>query len=369
VDPAYLERVLDAEMLPPTRVILPRSKRRVDIVTLLRSEVRAGVTAAKCDDCFAPNKPVLKFGRRRTWAEFVVLGLLERDGWSGRWIKNWSGPRRPRIQFCSAIGQESLITDPAAAAMFAALDEEAGHPQGGIWDIFAWRGDEYLVIESKQYRRSDNLHDDQSQLAWLEACVRVGLPLDSFALVRYDAGPALKDPPVVDLRGRVADAEASGPHRDQGLGRAGLVPDRRRGGGGAQESVRVPRQGSEDRPGRSDNITATSAGKAEPQDGEEASRVWPTQAQIDDARSQVARRGWQTSGAAHHASCPKAIREDDGRFRPCEHCHAERNPARWPLFFRDGSYAGQLLWTCSTCKLSQADERSSATLLVEPPQL
>jgi hypothetical protein len=203
VDTAYLERILDATLLSPTRVTLPRSRRKVEIVTLLRSEVRAGVSAAKCDDCFAPNKPVLKFGRRRTWAEFVVLGLLERDGWSGRWVKNWSGRTRPRVQFCRAIGQEARIRDRAAAAMFAALDEEAGHPQGGIWDIFAWRGDDYLIIESKQYKRNDNLDDDPSQLVWLEACIRVGLPLDSFALVRYDAGrPLPQDHPVVDLSGK-----------------------------------------------------------------------------------------------------------------------------------------------------------------------
>jgi hypothetical protein len=202
VDSGYLERVLGASLQPPTRVTLPRSKRKVNVVTLLRSEVRAGVMAAKCDDCFAPNKPVLKFGRRRTWAEFVVLSLLERDQWSGRWIKNWSGPRRPRVQFCRGIGREAPITDSAAAAIFAALDEEAGHPQGGIWDIFAWRGSDYLIIESKQKGGSDNLHDDPSQLAWLEACLRVGLPLDAFALVRYDAGPALHNLPVVDLAGR-----------------------------------------------------------------------------------------------------------------------------------------------------------------------
>jgi VRR-NUC domain len=197
VESGYLERILDAELLPPTPATLPRSKRQVDIVTLLRSEVRAGVKAARCDDCFAPNKPVLKFGRRRTWAEFVVLGLLERDGWSGPWVKNWPRAGRPRVQFCSGIGRATKITDPAAATMFAALDEEAGHPQGGVWDIFAWRGNDYLIIESKQQGSSDHLKPNQ--LAWLEACIRVGLPLDSFALVRYDAGPSLGDLPAVDL--------------------------------------------------------------------------------------------------------------------------------------------------------------------------
>jgi hypothetical protein len=197
VDSAYLAQILDAALLSPTPARLPGSKRRVDIVALLRSEVRAVVKAARCDDCFAPNKPILKFGRRRTWAEFVVLGLLERDGWSGRWIKNWPSAGRPRVQFCGAIGREAQIKDPTAAAMFATLDEAAGHPQGGVWDIFAWWGDDYLIIESKQLGSSDHLKP--KQLECLEACIRVGLPLDSFALVRYDAGPSLGDAAAVDL--------------------------------------------------------------------------------------------------------------------------------------------------------------------------
>jgi len=190
MDVEYLTRVLGATVLTPTEVKLPRTRKRKRIVTLLRRESRAPVVAAKCADCYAPNKPVLKFGRRRTWAEFLVLGLLERDGWSGRWIKNWSGPGRPRLQVCAGIGKELAISDPRAAALFARVDERAGHPAGGIWDLFAWRGADYLIIESKQYRRRDNLHDDPSQLRWLEACHDEGLSLDSFALVRYDAGDA-----------------------------------------------------------------------------------------------------------------------------------------------------------------------------------
>jgi hypothetical protein len=38
---------------------------------------------------------------------------------------------------------------------------------------------------------------------WLEAGIHVGLPLGSFAFVRYDAGRSLpQDLPVVDLSGK-----------------------------------------------------------------------------------------------------------------------------------------------------------------------
>jgi hypothetical protein len=96
--------------------------------------------------------------------------------------------------------------------------------------------------------------------------------------------------------------------------------------------------------------------------------IKPTEGQIREARDGVASRGWQKSKAAHHQFCPVGIRDNDRAFRPCEHCHAATNPARWPLFFRAGEHAGELLWTCSTCKLAHADSRGVATVLVEQPR-
>ena len=63
-----------------------------------------------------------------------------------------------------------------------------------------------------------------------------------------------------------------------------------------------------------------------------------------------------------------AMRETDGSFHACEHCTAgPQNSARWPLLFVSGEHAGQLLWTCSNCKLAQADRHRAAVVLVETP--
>ena len=93
----------------------------------------------------------------------------------------------------------------------------------------------------------------------------------------------------------------------------------------------------------------------------------PTGGQLQQAAIAVGVRGWQHSSARSHEFCPKGIREADGKFRACEYCRAGRNPARWPLFFRIGDLAGQVLWTCSTCKLAQADRRGVAQVLVDIP--
>ena len=87
--------------------------------------------------------------------------------------------------------------------------------------------------------------------------------------------------------------------------------------------------------------------------GEVSGVIEPTPAQIREAQAGVASRGWERADAKSHLYRPIAMR-DGADWVPCQHCGARRNPARWPLFFRVGDHAGELLWTCSTCKNAQA---------------
>lgn len=111
----------------------------------------------------------------------MIVHLLEEAGWEARWIKHWTGRR----EFCTDAGVARAM--PAgAAARFAAIHERAAALRGaGSWDIFGWRRDDYVFIESKQHRSSDRLN--KNQLAWLEAALESGVSVDSFAVVEYDA--------------------------------------------------------------------------------------------------------------------------------------------------------------------------------------
>jgi hypothetical protein len=51
----------------------------------------------------------------------------------------------------------------------------------------AWRADEHVFLESKQHHSGDRLRP--SQILFLEAALEEGVPLDSFMIVAYDAGP------------------------------------------------------------------------------------------------------------------------------------------------------------------------------------
>lgn len=178
-----LASVLDAIVLPEAAVVLPRSEQTVLVRSFLRHEERATADVPRTGSCWAPNKPALVFDGRVLWAEYVLVRLLERAGWEARWIKNWTGGR----EFCVDVDRPRPLPG-TAAKVFLALHERAQQLRGaGSWDIFAWSGDEYLFLESKQHRSGDRLNANQR--AWLEAGLDHGFTTDQFAIVEYDARP------------------------------------------------------------------------------------------------------------------------------------------------------------------------------------
>jgi hypothetical protein len=78
-----------------------------------------------------PNKPVLDLEGLPTWAEFVLLRLLERDGWTGAWVKNWGGR-----EFWRDVGQ-TIELSPAARALLSKVDARSAQHGAGCWDIVA----------------------------------------------------------------------------------------------------------------------------------------------------------------------------------------------------------------------------------------
>jgi hypothetical protein len=65
---------------------LAGANQKVAVLTLLRREQRwPGPPPERFR--LVPNKPALQFKDQPTWAEFVLLRLLEGDGWNGAWVK------------------------------------------------------------------------------------------------------------------------------------------------------------------------------------------------------------------------------------------------------------------------------------------
>jgi hypothetical protein len=93
----------------------------------------------------------------------------------------------------------------------------------------------------------------------------------------------------------------------------------------------------------------------------------PTPAMLREASEGVAVAGWEKTSTKGHPMRPRSQRTSDGAVMICQNCSARTSPARWPLFFIEGPHACQLLWTCSTCKNTQADRHGRAIRLVEIP--
>lgn len=103
---------------------------------------------------------------------------MERDGWNGVWVKNWGGR-----SFWSDVQKETKLSSEADD-LFRRIEKRVGGRGGGCWDVFAWRGDEYLFIESKQHKSSDHIRLTQKH--WIESALDEGAPLSSFAIVEWD---------------------------------------------------------------------------------------------------------------------------------------------------------------------------------------
>jgi len=123
-----------------------------------------------------PNKPAFQFNGQPTWAEFILLRLLERDGWKGAWVKNWRGRAfwRDVLEVCELPS--------SASALFRQIEKRAAGRGGGCWNIFVSRGDEFLFIESKK-RGKDKA--TLTQRIWLESALDEGIPLASFVIVEW----------------------------------------------------------------------------------------------------------------------------------------------------------------------------------------
>jgi hypothetical protein len=172
----YLTGVLQAIARKPTPVELPRAKRSVPVLTMLRRE-QPWADAEPERFSAVPNKPALHFEGRPTWAEFIVLRLLERDAWKGAWVKNWGG----RAFWRDVL--EDCDLPSSALTRFRQIEKRAGGQGGGCWDIFVSRGDEFLFIESKQSEGRDQVRETQE--IWLESALDEGIPLESFAIVEW----------------------------------------------------------------------------------------------------------------------------------------------------------------------------------------
>ena len=292
---------------------------------------------------------------RMSCAEVEIAKRITVNGWTGGWINTYGGdPPLRWLEWAKTPGELAALL-PADRKRFGdSLAEAAAARRGGIPDLVLVRENTVLALECK--RRSGDSPKLTQQL-WLSSAIGEQglLSPDEFAVVLWIRAPAPATWPTV-----LPEHE---PTRKYPAGRPLVAPpiiaacsshtEARR------ERPKRPQQGLRPSSGATQEVGRTMA-------ADRSDAPQPSEHQWREARDGVTSRGWEPSGAKAHNYRPRGIRDGDV-FRPCEHCEAKTNPARWPLFFRAGEHAGRLLWTCSTCKRTQADRHDLAEVLVSAP--
>lgn len=170
-----LEEALGATSVDQVRVVLPSSRREVNVPGYVRTELH---WRGDLPDGFGsvPNKSAFSFDGSALYPELIVVRLLERAGWSAAWRKNWNA-----AAYWRDIGQP-IEPSPLAVSIVDQVSRQAGHV--APWDIVAWRDRELRFLVS----RTGGGQRVSAYLAnWLDAALRMGIPLGCFAIVEHQA--------------------------------------------------------------------------------------------------------------------------------------------------------------------------------------
>jgi hypothetical protein len=156
-------------------VDLPSSRSQVTVPAYVRTEAR-WTGALPTGFSSIPNKHAFVLDGAPVYPELLVVRLLESAGWGAAWRKNWGG-----VAYWRDI-RDPITPPPLALAILEQVSRQAGHD--APWDIVAWRGRELRLLVS----RVDRGQRVSAYLAnWLDAALRMGIPLGCFAIVEHRA--------------------------------------------------------------------------------------------------------------------------------------------------------------------------------------
>src|SRR5579884_2059759 len=123
------------------------------------------------------KKPVVEFEGRMASPELAILWSLQKLGWNGVWVD--TARRKYRSEYVN-IPPVELPHEPKA--LLDRISAVRGGKESGAWNVFCWRGNEYLFAESK-WKNHDHLKP--AQLEWLDAALSTDLPLSYFLIVEW----------------------------------------------------------------------------------------------------------------------------------------------------------------------------------------
>lgn len=148
------------------------------------------------DDFGKKSAAMVELDGEHLFAELAVLRLLEKQGWSGRWVNTYSARGEvwkyltewrdvPRAE------QRNRPIEEAEPRQLLAKVAGLNKPKryAGCWDVFAWRGSDFLFLQVKRTTPTARGEVSREQEEWLRSALYLGDPrisLRSFCFVQWD---------------------------------------------------------------------------------------------------------------------------------------------------------------------------------------
>ena len=192
--PPYVERDdLRIELKVP--VTMPSGRMILDVPSVFMRFPR-WTGEAFADDFGKKASGMIDLDGEHLFPELAVLRLLERHGWSGRWVNTYSGKGEvwkyltewrdvPRAEQRNRVIEDA---EPRQLlARVAGLNKPARY--AGCWDVYAWRGSEFVFLQCKRGAPKAGDVVKKEQEDWLRSALYLGdsrLTLASFCFVQWD---------------------------------------------------------------------------------------------------------------------------------------------------------------------------------------
>jgi hypothetical protein len=173
--PGPLAESLLSAAVERATAVLPSTRRTVELPVYVRRETR-WTNELPREFAAIPNKPAFALDGAPLYPELLVVRLLERAGWGAAWRKTWNG-----VAYWRDLNEK---VEPGALAMTIVeqISRQAGYL--GPWDIIAWRDRELRLLSS---RLAGGQRVTAFMADWMDAAVRLGIPVGCFAVVEHEA--------------------------------------------------------------------------------------------------------------------------------------------------------------------------------------
>jgi VRR-NUC domain len=124
-------------------------------------------------------KPLVEVNGEPLFGELAILRWLQKDGWDGVWVDTFHGKKL----FWNGLPDRTrpCLLPAKAEALYDKIVAGRHGKAGGFFDVFAWRGQKRLFVESKG--EGDKLK--KNQLLWIRAAIKSGVSPSSLLLVEF----------------------------------------------------------------------------------------------------------------------------------------------------------------------------------------